>query len=287
LAAGGEAALREAYETGRAAIADGLGVLAISAMHHDALAIVLQDGKGLVRRLKQAQELFAESLSPYEMEHRGFQDAVSALRRTNETLEQEIQRMAHAVHDDAGQLLVVARLAISGLAAEISPSSQGRLDEVTALIDQVDQHLRRLSHELRPTILDDLGLVQALQFLADSVSTRGEMSVHVESTMERRCSPNVETAAYRVVQAALTNAARHARATCVEIQIAERADQLECVIHDDGVGFDVGAVLVRTSDKGLGLVGMRERVSALGGTLLIESRLGRGTVLQFKLPMER
>ena len=73
LAAGGEAARGEAYETGRAAIADGLGVLEISAMHHDALAIVLQNGKGLVRRLKQAQELFGDALSPYEMEHRGFQ----------------------------------------------------------------------------------------------------------------------------------------------------------------------------------------------------------------------
>jgi signal transduction histidine kinase len=287
LAGGGEAALRQAYETGRAAIADGLGVLEISTMHHDALAIVLQDGSTLNRRLQLAEELFAESLSPYEMAHRGFQEAVSALRRMNETLEQEIHRIAHAVHDDAGQILMVAKLAISRLAPDVSASSQGRLEEVTALLDQVDQQLRRLSHELRPTILDDLGLVPALQFLADGVSRRGEMSVAIENTMEHRCGPSVEVAAYRVIQEALTNTAKHARATCVKIQIAEVANQLHCVVRDDGVGFDVAAVLARTSNRGLGLLGMRERVSAVGGTLLIESRRGRGTVLQFKLPMER
>ena len=285
-AAPGEAPRRRAYEAGRDAIASNLGILEISAIHHDVLASVLEDGSAIGPRVRLAHELFAEILSPYEMTHRGFQEALSALRQMNETLEQEIHRIAHAVHDDAGQLLTVARLALSGLASDVSPSSQSRLEEVTALLDRVDQQLRRLSHELRPTILEDLGLVPAVQFLADGVSSRSEMSVRVEGAIQRRCGSNVETAAYRVIQQALTNAARHARARAATIQIAEIGDRLQCVVRDDGIGFDVAAVMTHASKKGLGLVGMRERVSAVGGTLLIESRPGHGTVVRFKLPME-
>src|SRR5262245_1048348 len=169
LANGGEATRRQAYEAGREAIGGNLGVLEVAAIHHDALAKVLEDGNGTGPRIQLAHELFAEILSPYEMAHRGFQEALSALRHMNETLEEEIHRIAHAVHDDAGQLLTLARLALSGLAADIGPASQSRLQEVTALLDRVDRQLRRLSHELRPTILEDLGLVPAVQFLADGV----------------------------------------------------------------------------------------------------------------------
>ena len=148
-AAPGEAPRRRAYEAGRDAIASNLGILEISAIHHDVLASVLEDGSAIGPRVRLAHELFAEILSPYEMTHRGFQEALAALRQMNETLEQEIHRIAHAVHDDAGQLLTVARLALSGLASDVSPSSQSRLEEVTALLDRVDQQLRRRRGSVR------------------------------------------------------------------------------------------------------------------------------------------
>ena len=118
LSSGGEDALQRAYEIGRTALTDGLGVLEMATMHHAALAQVLESkchAEPVMQELERAQEFFGESLSPYEMAHRGFRDAISTLHRLNETLEQEIQRIAHAVHDEAGQLLVAARLAFNSL----------------------------------------------------------------------------------------------------------------------------------------------------------------------------
>ena len=290
LSTGGEDALQSAYEIGRTALADGMGVLEVAAMHHAALAQVLlriDSSVSLKRDLDRAQEFFGETLSPYEMAHRGFRDANSALHRLNETLEQEIQRIAHAVHDEAGQLLVAARLAMSGVARDLNPSLQERLQEVGTILDQVEKQLRRLSHELRPTILDDLGLVPALQFLTDGISKRAELSIRLHSSLEGRYAPNIETVLYRIIQEALTNVTKHARAKNVEIQLTNVAKNLHCLVHDDGVGFDFPSVLSSKKRRGLGLVGIRERLIAVGGTLQIHSVVGQGTELLVKIPVEK
>jgi signal transduction histidine kinase len=290
LSIGGEDALRSAYEIGRTALADGWGVHDMAAMHHAAVTGVLQGmnrSASLMHDLDRAQEFFAESLSPYEIAHRGFQDAASALRQLNETLEQEIQRIAHAVHDEAGQLLFAAHLAMSSVAHDIDPSLQGRLQEVGTILDQVEKQLRRLSHELRPTILDDLGLVPALEFLADSVSTRAGLSIRIHSSLRDRYAQKIETAVYRVIQEALTNVTKHARANNVEIHLTVVVKHLHCLVHDDGVGFDSPSVLSRAVRGGLGLVGIRERLNAVGGTLQIDSVIGRGTELLVKIPVEK
>jgi signal transduction histidine kinase len=289
LSSGGEDALQSAYEIGRTALADGLGVLEMAAIHHAALVQVLPRISGsasLQQDLERAQEFFGESLSSYEMAHRGFQGAISALHRLNETLEQEIQRIAHAVHDEAGQLLVAARLAMSGIAHDLSPALQERLEEVGTILDQVEKQLRRVSHELRPTILDDLGLVPALQFLADGISRRAALSIRIQNSLEDRYAPKIETALYRITQEALTNVTRHARAKNVEIQLTNVANHLHCLIRDDGVGFDGPTVLSGKERSGLGLVGIRERLHAVGGTLQIVSAVGVGTELFVKIPVE-
>jgi signal transduction histidine kinase len=290
LSNGNEDALQSAYEIGRVALAGGLGILETTAMHHAALSHTLQRTSrpsSLRQGLARAQEFLAESLSPYEMAHRGFRDANSALHRLNETLEQEIQRIAHAVHDEAGQLLVAARLAMSSVARDVSPPLEGRLQEVGTILDQVEQQLRRLSHELRPMILDDLGLVPALQFLADGISRRAELWIRIHSSLHGRYAPNIETALYRIVQEALTNAAKHSRGKNVEVHLTQVAQTLHCRVHDDGVGFDVPNVLSCKDRTGLGLVGIRERLVAVGGTLQIDSIVGRGTELLVRIPLEK
>jgi signal transduction histidine kinase len=291
LAGGSEADLQTAYEIGRSAIAEGLGVLDMGAIHHAALRKVFEGGRtsaSLDRDLDRAKEFFDESLSPYEMAHRGFLDAISALRRLNETLENEIKRIAHAVHDEAGQLVVAARLAVSEVAHDLSPSLQARLQDVGTILDQVEKQLRRLSHELRPTILDDLGLVPALQFLADGVSKRTKLTIRVESSLEgRHAAADVETALYRVVQEALTNVTKHSSAKNVDIQLTRDTGTLHCKVRDDGVGFNVPEVFSRKGQKGLGLVGIRERLSAVGGMVEINSAPGQGTELRIKIPMEK
>lgn len=290
LAGAGEEALRRAYEVGREAIAQRIGVLEMAKIHHETLATILlrssRAGDSLEADLKRAEEFFSESFSPYEMTHRGFRESVIALRNLNETLELEIQRIAHAVHDEAGQLLVAARLAISGLAHEVRPSLAKRLHEIIDIFDQVEEQLRRLSHELRPTILDDLGLVPALRFLADGVAKRSKIFIKVESSLAGRPTASIETAVYRIIQEALNNVTKHSRAKNVTIQLNRDECNLLCAIRDDGQGFDVPAVLARKGQKGLGLIGIRERLNAVSGTLQLQSEPGRGTELLVRIPTE-
>ena len=105
------------------------------------------------------------------------------------------------------------------MAHEIDPSLQGRLRKSVRILDQVEKQLRRLSHELRPTILDDLGLLPALEFLAGSVSKRAGLSIRIHSTLKDRYAHKIETAVYRVIQEALTNITKHAHAKNVEIRL--------------------------------------------------------------------
>jgi signal transduction histidine kinase len=130
-------------------------------------------------------------------------------------------------------------------------------------------------------------LVPALQFLTEGISRRAELSIWIRSSLEGRYAPNIETALYRVIQEALTNVTKHARAKNVEIQLTNVAKHLHCLVHDDGVGFDTPSVLSCKERSGLGLVGIRERLNAVGGTLQIESVVGRGTQLLVKIPVEK
>src|SRR4029077_14044002 len=115
---------------------------------------------------------------------------------------------------------------------------------------------------------------------------RAELSIRVHSSLEGRYAPNVETALYRIVQEALTNVVKHARAKNVEIELTNVAKNLHCLVHDDGVGFDALAALSCKGRSSLGLVGIRERLSAVGGTLQITSAAGRGTDLLVQIPVE-
>lgn len=200
--------------------------------------------------------------------------------------EEEAKRIAHGLHAEAGQLLVSAHLALEEVAAELPSSARAHLQNVRNQLDQIGDQLRRLSHELRPTILDDLGLQPALHFLAQGVSTRMGIPVTVEGSTGGHLSPVIDTAIYRIVQEALTNATRHAQATRVTIQLQREAHTIRCAVRDDGVGFDVAAVLARRGEPGLGLLGIRERLYALGGTLSITSASGRGTELRITIPID-
>jgi signal transduction histidine kinase len=285
---GGELALGQAYALGRRALEEQLSVVELTSLHHQAIidlvsaAEIERPAEELIRV---SAEFLAECVSPYEMAHRGFQDAVKALRQLNETLEEEIKRIAYAVHDEAGQLLVAVHLALAEVAMGMPQEQQAQFTKIKDLLNEVEKHLRRYSHELRPTILDDLGWIPAVRFLADGISKRANLPIHIDATVSGRLPTATETTLYRIVQEALTNAVKHAKASNVWIR-AWREDFTQCCsIRDDGAGFKMrrGHGAPR---KGLGLVAMRERVSAVGGTLHIESRLGHGTEVSIRLPLE-
>ncbi len=286
---GGEAALGRAYELGRRAITEKKSLMEIASLHHQALHGMLAEAQGTASHqevLTAAADFLAETLSPDEMAHRGVQDAMAALRQLNETLEEEIKRIAYAVHDEAGQLLVAVHLALADVARELPGRQKEQLGRIEELLKQVEKQLRRYSHELRPTVLDDLGWIPAIRFLAEGVAKRASLSVKIKTAVTGRLPGPAEIALYRVVQEALTNATKHAKASRVWIRIGRQNHMLRCSIEDDGKGFDVQAARSDRKRRGLGLTGMRERLNAIGGTLSIDSAPGRGTKLLIQLPTE-
>lgn len=277
-----------AYELGRTAFSSNVGILEIISLHHSVLAEISprkeHDGDA-ERLIRLSGQFLAEVFSAYELGRRAYRDTVSSLRHLNELLEQEVKRLAHTVHDEAGQLLVAAHLAIAEVMSGAKPEVQKRLREVTGLLYQAEDHLREFSHELRPMMLDDLGLVPAIRSLAEGVSKRRRLEVEVASSFEGRLPPAIEMGLYRVVQEALANVTRHSRAKNVKIRVQRNRARVRCVVQDDGVGFDVDSVLSRNGKKGLGLIGIQERLNVLKGTFRVDSELGRGSKLSITVPL--
>src|SRR5258708_31761526 len=213
-----EASLNRGYELARQALVDNFGMLELSDVHHRALRRLRAEALFDDRLLWAAGDLFAECLSPFEMSHRGAQEGARALRQLNEVLEGELKRIAHWLHDEAGQLLASVHIAVVDVASDLPPESRRRFAEVERLLNQIEMELRNLSHELRPTVLDNLGLVAALEFLAEKVRKRTRLNVSVVANADARLPAAIETALYRIVQEALNNTVEHAQARSVSIE---------------------------------------------------------------------
>jgi len=207
------------------------------------------------------------------------------LRRINDALEEEAKRIALALHDEAGQLLAAVHLAVAEAAHDLPAPAGAYLDKVQHLLKEVEAQLRRLSHELRPPMLDTHGLMQALEFLAEGVHQRTGLRVKVGWSTGGRLAPPVEAAIYRCVQEALSNVTRHAKASKVKVDVRRGARTIRTMVTDDGVGFNLKTVTGRNGRRGLGLLGIRERVEILGGQIRILSSPGRGTKLTMALPV--
>lgn len=290
LSGAGEAALTEAYELGRRGISSGMGVLEMVLLHQSAVEESVRDslspGQSAARRAA-AGEFLIESLTPHEMAYRGFQEASIAMRRVNDLLEQQARRIAHALHDESGQLLVLVHLTMDRLRQDLPPPWHARCDEVLQLLKQIGTEMRDFSHELRPTVLDDLGLVPALEFLAARLSNKGAPKVKLQcGPLPRRLSAEKESTVYRAVQEALVNVLRHANAQNLRIDLRSDGHALVCRVADDGEGFDVAAVLGSKGQRGLGLIGMGEQLHMIGATLQIKSQAGEGTALVISVPWE-
>jgi two-component system sensor histidine kinase UhpB len=147
--------------------------------------------------------------------------------------------------------------------------------------------VRELSHALRPTMLDELGLVPTLRWYVTRYAERLGIQVELEAVgLEERLPTEIETALYRIAQEALTNIAKHAQARHVQLRLSYQASQVTASIEDDGVGFDVQKKMtVDATGAGAGLFGMRERVTVFGGSLTIQSRPEQGTRLLIELPI--
>jgi PAS domain S-box-containing protein len=240
--------------------------------------------KGIERRLKERERQY-RSLYRQMLAHRDALRNLSA--RYLHAKEEEAKRIAHQLHDEAGQITASIHLALAEIGRELPEPGRERLRQVTTYLDEIEDRLRRLSHELRPTILDDLGLRPALEFLAEGFSARTGIPIRVEGKTDGRVDPLVETAIYRIVQEALTNIARHSSAGDASIRLRHTPERLRCTIRDDGVGFAANRLRRGGGSRGLGLLGVRERLDALGGRVRIRSTPGAGTELSVLVPLPR
>jgi len=405
LSDGGERALETAYEIGRRALDNGMGVLEMATLHHMALKRLLtrKSGAGGAARIAgDIERFFVESLTPFEMTHRGFREAnealriseeryrelfenandivfmtdlegnftsinkagerltgyqreevpgknfsdvvpaeylglarrmlqeklanktpttyeleiltkdgrriheekptgiqgiarditerrraQDALRKSNEALEEQAKLIAHALHDDAGQLLATIHIALEDALREVVSRNRKHLEKIRSILYEIEEHLRRFSHELRPTVLDDLGLQAGLEFLANTVSKRTGINVKFENSVDGRLPTPVETALYRITQEALTNITRHAKAKNAFLKLHANGKSIHYSIRDDGVGFDAGAELSKRGQRGLGLVGIQMRLDAFGASFSIKSTPEKGSELFISIPLER
>ncbi len=285
---GGEAALVRAYELGRRGLGEGRGVLSMVALHQEAMVELLRAGntKGTINpeTIVRAGTFLTESMSSFEMAHRGYVETNVALHRMNDALEGQVKQIAQEIHDGAGQLLAAVYISLDMIEGELGPVARARLQDVKKHLDDAYQQLRHLSHELRPTILDDLGLVRAIEFLSEGVAQRSRLQIAVQAANGVRFAASIESALYRVVQEALNNISTHAKAKTVDIRLRVSEGTVRCSIVDDGVGFVPGNPHTHPSGRGLGLLGMREKLRPLGGVLKIESAPGRGTKLLITVP---
>jgi signal transduction histidine kinase len=279
-----------AYDFGRRALANGVGLLELATLHHEVVANLLSDlpAHASAESISTAKLFFIEALAPFEMSRKLVDEANATLRRLNETLEDGAKKIAQSLHDEAGGIIAAARLQLD-LAIQDSPNAaMERFEEVRKLLDETGERLRHLSHELRPAILDDLGLAKALAFLAQGYSNRSPIKVTVFGELRERPPARVELAIYRVVQEALNNAIRHANGvSTITVHLRDRRDGIVCLIRNDGTGFDVDKTLSDKTRRGLGLLGMRERIHSIGGSIEIRSAPTRGTTIEVAVPVEK
>jgi len=202
--------------------------------------------------------------------------------------EEERRVIARELHDEVGQALTAIKmeLAVAQRQIQSAGAPAGMLDDARAISETVLNTVRDMSHQLHPSLLDDLGLAAAVDSYLKGFTRRQGVRVDlVTERMTERLQPETEVTAYRIVQEALTNVAKHAQASSCRVYLQRLANTLLVTVEDDGIGFDMTPTDRVDTQHRLGLIGIRERVSRLGGRLLLESAAGKGTRLTVELPV--
>ncbi|HEY9627565.1 MAG TPA: response regulator [Coleofasciculaceae cyanobacterium] len=209
--------------------------------------------------------------------------------RLIEAQEAERRHIAYELHDEIGQALTAVKINLQasqrslGVARDSYP-----IQESITIVDEALHQVRNLALDLRPSLLDDLGLLAALRWYLDRQSQRTGMVINlVCAAFESALPPKLEIVCFRIVQEALTNITKHARAVSITVQLHQQDDKLQLSIRDDGVGFDVSAARHRAArGASLGLLGMEERATLVGGKLQIRSLPGQGTEIYVDFPIQ-
>jgi PAS domain S-box-containing protein len=213
--------------------------------------------------------------------------AQNQLRRLSGSImtsqEKERSAIARELHDELGQMLTALRMDSAWLQERLKksdPDSAERAKAMDRLIDKTIQDVRSLAFRLRPGVLDDLGLVDALEWYTSDFERRTGITCLFEHNQVAEMNDTVATASYRITQEALTNVARHAHAGHVDVVLKQNKEKLTLLVADNGCGFDIAEL---TESDGLGVAGMRERAGLAGGNLEVQSQPDSGTRVYFKV----
>jgi two-component system sensor histidine kinase UhpB len=241
------------------------------------------DPVGGISEVQHLQMELAEMSRKVQAAQEGLHDYIGAITSAQE---EERNRLARELHDDTIQAVIALKQRVQ-LAQKSVKDQSGRqsLQELETLAEQTIENLRRLTRALRPIYLEDLGLVTALEMLARETSQNNQLVVDFQKTgQERRLSPEVELALYRVAQEALNNVIRHSQTKHADLHISFAEKETKLVVNDDGVGFEVPKSPTDFAAYGhFGLLGIRERADLIGARLEVESTPGRGSRLSVRL----
>jgi PAS domain S-box-containing protein len=250
---------------------------------HERGSVVVDGGGNPIRVFGTAQDITERKHAEEEL--RTSREQLRTLAAYLESVrEEERSRMARELHDEIGQALTAIKLSLERSIRGLSAGGHANLTQALGLVNELIGQVRELSLDLRPAMLDDLGLLAALRWHFDRYTNQVKVKVDFKhmGLEERRFSPEIETAAYRIVQEALTNVARHARVDHAQVSVWADEKMLCIRIKDLGKGFDLNSLSAVTAS---GLSGMRERAVMLGGKLDIQSAPGAGTQLTVELPL--
>ena len=226
------------------------------------------------------------------LESQAMQKKLRQLTRQIITAQEEERKMiSRELHDDVVQTLVGINVELSALSKEASvglSAMKAKIARTQRLVENSVNAVHRFARELRPAVLDDLGLIPALHAYSQNLAEREKIKIRMTAFGGVEALGSAKrTVLFRVAQEALTNVARHAQASQVKMSLAESAGAIQMEISDNGKSFHVGKALTAGNSRRLGLVGMRERVEMVGGTLKIESAPGRGTTVRAEIPFNR
>ena len=267
-----------------------LGVMSLAGGASSDMWMFTEDSLDMLTAIGRQIGIAVENASLYEELRQKEVLRRQLLERSITLQEEERKRIARELHDQTGQRLTSIIMTLGVLEEVVStPEARAHVHDLRNTVAQILKEVRDLALHLRPAVLDDLGLLAALRHYLKGYQNRFRLLVdfHVLGLDGKRLPPEVETALFRIAQEALTNVARHAQAHSVTVLLEDRGASAMLIVEDDGRGFDVARVMdSRPHEGNLGLYGMRERASLLGGTLTVESTPGRGTTVFVRIPLE-
>jgi signal transduction histidine kinase len=216
-------------------------------------------------------------------------DRVRLLRQVVRAQEDERRRIARDIHDQVGQQMTALRLNLAALEQAYADGElREKLEQTKTIAERLDADVDFLAWELRPAALDDIGLAQAMATFVDQWSKHSgiKSQFHTTGFDKTRLSPETETNLYRIMQEALNNTMKYARAKRVDVLLERRDNQVILILEDDGVGFKPNEATSDDGNNGMGLIGMSERAALVGGTLQIESKPNAGTTIFARVPAQ-